>query len=835
MADLLHAFRLRRSPLHFCWSPGCTVLREEACGSISASTAPLTRSIHSYPTLARTRRPSTVSLRDGSALLGRRGQFPSSTGKRDGESDTKYPDRLSDPGGATGCCSMSCVLEECGTQTLKCLCCPSVNRAVGAGEDVSADSPSSRGRPSPVCSPSSASGSPCSHTDLRSGFLSVPHLHLYIGDAGGATSSRLAARGGRSHRSVRKAPCCSASYDMVGWRQDAAKVYSSSCSAGSLSAAAEPFVQPSLSSQGDPRVRLSELGPNSDCGLPPQAGSGKEDGVAAHENGPGFRVLGGGVRGWTGQVALAQETGDGRAVAVSGSHVDTWQRHKCGAPSRGCFRCGHGLRGGSHIEGNQRKGKRLATGQEEDNERLQGQLGAEAGEEASPLCSSGERRRGPAEGREEQTADSCVFDSESTGATKSEKSEGGMEACSRPPASLGVAHARERRQLTSAGRGSGRVVNEANPPGKGLEAEQVAACPDNCHFTKARGHASPLKADGGESSYASCVRCAASLADDVEAQRDISSSSVSNSCSPVPGPGPCCCSSSLPWSESASTCASASPRTRISRGVAPSPKNHTVADHSCLAPLSCPMCSAFLSSQGGSPLLAGCPCPSCPSEFPASASSPSSSSEAFSCGLLHCSPTHPDPSFPVNFRPQQEETDKREVDPAREAFACAPSSDEQWTVQADSALHRGGKPTQGSRFWRCVSLTEPEQAGVFRSRNLLLVAATAWRRFAALGPLQRALRTVFAREMEDEPGVQVLREVFYALDRHHRGAVDRKFPADSLVASQVNVRSDKEHSTEICTGRASCRTEPLYTTPCRLVRMHARTSTREEVYGWYAR
>ncbi|EPT28117.1 calcium dependent protein kinase CDPK8 [Toxoplasma gondii ME49] len=66
---------------------------------------------------------------------------------------------------------------------------------------------------------------------------------------------------------------------------------------------------------------------------------------------------------------------------------------------------------------------------------------------------------------------------------------------------------------------------------------------------------------------------------------------------------------------------------------------------------------------------------------------------------------------------------------------------------------------------------DPDQAAIFHCRFLLLLGATSWRRFAGLGPLQRALRTVVAREMEDELEVRVLREVFSVLDRGHRGVL----------------------------------------------------------------
>ncbi|CBZ51493.1 putative EF hand domain-containing protein [Neospora caninum Liverpool] len=85
---------------------------------------------------------------------------------------------------------------------------------------------------------------------------------------------------------------------------------------------------------------------------------------------------------------------------------------------------------------------------------------------------------------------------------------------------------------------------------------------------------------------------------------------------------------------------------------------------------------------------------------------------------------------------------------------------------------KGELPARLLAASRCSGAAlDPDQAAIFHCRFLLLLGATSWRRFAGLGPLQRALRTVVAREMEDELEVRVLREIFCALDRGHRGAL----------------------------------------------------------------
>ncbi|PFH31957.1 calcium dependent protein kinase CDPK8 [Besnoitia besnoiti] len=123
-----------------------------------------------------------------------------------------------------------------------------------------------------------------------------------------------------------------------------------------------------------------------------------------------------------------------------------------------------------------------------------------------------------------------------------------------------------------------------------------------------------------------------------------------------------------------------------------------------------------------------------------------------------------------------------------------------------------------SRVPASLCPVKPEEAGVFRCRFLLLLSATAWRCFAALGPLQRALRTVLAREMEDELEVRILREVFCALDRRHRGTL----APDDFVWG-LNVAREMVTTECSCWVMVQAKQEALVPSGC--VGLHASDST----------
>ena len=71
----------------------------------------------------------------------------------------------------------------------------------------------------------------------------------------------------------------------------------------------------------------------------------------------------------------------------------------------------------------------------------------------------------------------------------------------------------------------------------------------------------------------------------------------------------------------------------------------------------------------------------------------------------------------------------------------------------------------------CIAVVHWLTAELFEARVALLLQACAWLDFARLSPLQRALRSVVVKLMEEDTAVRLVRDVFWVLDPQQSGSV----------------------------------------------------------------
>ncbi|XP_026193734.1 uncharacterized protein LOC34622719, partial [Cyclospora cayetanensis] len=74
----------------------------------------------------------------------------------------------------------------------------------------------------------------------------------------------------------------------------------------------------------------------------------------------------------------------------------------------------------------------------------------------------------------------------------------------------------------------------------------------------------------------------------------------------------------------------------------------------------------------------------------------------------------------------------------------------------------------------CIAVVDLLTAELFESRVSFLLQACAWIDFARLSPLQRALRSVVVKLMEEGSAVRLVRDIFWVLDPQQTGSVSRK-------------------------------------------------------------
>ncbi|KAL8271542.1 hypothetical protein Esti_004577 [Eimeria stiedai] len=80
----------------------------------------------------------------------------------------------------------------------------------------------------------------------------------------------------------------------------------------------------------------------------------------------------------------------------------------------------------------------------------------------------------------------------------------------------------------------------------------------------------------------------------------------------------------------------------------------------------------------------------------------------------------------------------------------------------------------------CIAVVDWLTAELFEARVPLLLQACAWLDFARLSPLQRALRSVVVKLMEEDIAVKLVRDVMWVLDPQQSGSVSRHCLLDSL-------------------------------------------------------
>ncbi|KAL8424414.1 hypothetical protein Efla_001016 [Eimeria flavescens] len=80
----------------------------------------------------------------------------------------------------------------------------------------------------------------------------------------------------------------------------------------------------------------------------------------------------------------------------------------------------------------------------------------------------------------------------------------------------------------------------------------------------------------------------------------------------------------------------------------------------------------------------------------------------------------------------------------------------------------------------CIAVVHWLTAELFEARVPLLLQACAWLDFARLSPLQRALRSVVVKLMEEDIAVKLIRDVMWVLDPQQSGSVSRQCLLDSL-------------------------------------------------------
>ncbi|KAL8436645.1 hypothetical protein ACSSS7_001575 [Eimeria intestinalis] len=80
----------------------------------------------------------------------------------------------------------------------------------------------------------------------------------------------------------------------------------------------------------------------------------------------------------------------------------------------------------------------------------------------------------------------------------------------------------------------------------------------------------------------------------------------------------------------------------------------------------------------------------------------------------------------------------------------------------------------------CIAVVDWLTAELFEARVPLLLQACAWLEFARLSPLQRALRSVVVKLMEEDIAVKLVRDVMWVLDPQQSGSVSRHCLLDSL-------------------------------------------------------
>lgn len=71
----------------------------------------------------------------------------------------------------------------------------------------------------------------------------------------------------------------------------------------------------------------------------------------------------------------------------------------------------------------------------------------------------------------------------------------------------------------------------------------------------------------------------------------------------------------------------------------------------------------------------------------------------------------------------------------------------------------------------CIAVVDWLTAELFEARVALLLQGCAWLDFARLSPLQRALRSVVVKLMEEDPAVRLIRDVMWVLDPQQTGSV----------------------------------------------------------------
>lgn len=77
----------------------------------------------------------------------------------------------------------------------------------------------------------------------------------------------------------------------------------------------------------------------------------------------------------------------------------------------------------------------------------------------------------------------------------------------------------------------------------------------------------------------------------------------------------------------------------------------------------------------------------------------------------------------------------------------------------------------------CIAVADWLMVELFEARVLLLLLAAAWLEFASLSPLQKALRSVVAKLMENDELFRPVRDVLWVLDPQQTGHVSCKYPA----------------------------------------------------------